>query len=490
MNPDDIEIDTEAVAEQVGTLYGKLEVWVEAFLNQALSEATLWQAGVVVLAAVMGWGIARFPRKQLINLAEERGKPDAIARLFQSIASVLWPLFSVLLVWGAIAVFIMTDLNRDGLRIVASLLMAWIIIRLLTANMKKSFLSRTIAIVAWTIAALYILRWLGPTISALSDFQIPIGKGSISAWRILTSVAIAIVALWVGRVAGAAAQTRLRSTSRLNPSMAGLLGQVANILLMVVAIAIALQTVGVNLSALTIFSGALGVGIGFGLQSIFSNFISGVIILIEKSVKVGDFIELQSGVTGLVNEINIRSTVVTTNDNVDILVPNEEFIKAQVINWTLREARRRTHIKFGVAYGSDKNVVRKAGMEAAAEVQWTLENMGPRMPQVWLTGFGDSSLDFELVVWLTEEAVKKPAKVTADYNWAIHSALERHGIEIPFPQQDLHFRGSDVLRVQITPAGTAEAEASAEAEAVATEEQTRADRAAEVKGETKKAPEE
>ena len=469
MNPDDIEIDTEAVAEQVGTLYGKLEVWVEAFLNQALSEATLWQAGVVVLAAVLGWGIARFPRKQLITLAEERGKPDAIARLFQSIASVLWPLFSVLLVWGAIAVFIVTDLNRDGLRIVASLLMAWIIIRLLTANMKKSFLSRTIAIVAWTVAALYILRWLGPTISTLSDFQIPIGKGSVSAWRILTSVAIAIVALWVGRVAGAAAQTRLRSTSRLNPSMAGLLGQVANILLMVVAIAIALQTVGVNLSALTIFSGALGVGIGFGLQSIFSNFISGVIILIEKSVKVGDFIELQSGVTGLVNEINIRSTVVTTNDNVDILVPNEEFIKAQVINWTLREARRRTHIKFGVAYGSDKNVVRKAG---------------------WLTGFGDSSLDFELVVWLTEEAVKKPAKVTADYNWAIHSALERHGIEIPFPQQDLHFRGSDVLRVQITPAGTAEAEAAAEAEAVATEEQAKADRAAEVKDETKKAPEE
>tara|TARA_R110002049_G_scaffold77452_1_gene198145 strand:+ start:41 stop:790 length:750 start_codon:yes stop_codon:yes gene_type:complete len=235
--------------------------------------------------------------------------------------------------------------------------------------------------------------------------------------------------------------------------MAGLLGQVANILLMIVAIAIALQTVGVNLSALTIFSGALGVGIGFGLQSIFSNFISGIIILIEKSVKVGDFIELQSGVTGLVSEINIRSTVVTTNDNVDILVPNEEFIKAQVINWTLREARRRTHIKFGVAYGTDKEIVRQAGMEAAAEVQWTLENMGPRMPQVWLTGFGDSSLDFELVVWLTEEAVKKPSKVTADYNWALHSALERHGIEIPFPQQDLHLRSSDALRVRVETAG-------------------------------------
>jgi potassium efflux system protein len=187
--------------------------------------------------------------------------------------------------------------------------------------------------------------------------------------------------------------------------MAGLLGQVLKIAFIIIAILIALQVVGVNLTALTILSGTLGIGIGFGLQAIFSNFVSGLIILIEKSVKVGDFIELQSGVTGLVREINIRSTLVTTNDNVDILVPNEEFIKAQVINWTLREARRRTHVPFGVAYGSDKELVRKAGFEAADEVEWTLKGMPGRSPQVWLTKFGDSALEFELVVWFTDAAV-------------------------------------------------------------------------------------
>ncbi|MEQ8301157.1 MAG: mechanosensitive ion channel [Hyphomonas sp.] len=453
MNPEDIEIDTEAMARQVDTLFDSLSVWFQSVLEQALSVATLWQIGIIALAGVAGWLLSRLPNRRLHAAAEARGRPDALARIYLSLASVLWPLTSVAFIWAAFGGFALAELPNVTLRIAASLLAAWVVIRLLTANMKKSFLTRAIALVAWTVAALYILRWLEPTVTALNDFQIPIGKNSISAWRILTSVAIAIVALWLGRLAGATAQSQLRSNSRLNPSMAGLLGQVANILLMIVAIAIALQTVGVNLSALTIFSGALGVGIGFGLQSIFSNFISGIIILIEKSVKVGDFIELQSGVTGLVSEINIRSTVVTTNDNVDILVPNEEFIKAQVINWTLREARRRTHIKFGVAYGTDKEIVRQAGMEAAAEVQWTLENMGPRMPQVWLTGFGDSSLDFELVVWLTEEAVKKPSKVTADYNWALHSALERHGIEIPFPQQDLHLRSSDALRVRVETAG-------------------------------------
>ena len=231
--------------------------------------------------------------------------------------------------------------------------------------------------------------------------------------------------------------------------MAGLLGQFAKIGVMILAVMIALNAVGVNLTALTVFSGALGVGIGFGLQTILSNFMSGVIILFEKSIKVGDFIELQSGLNGTVQEINIRSTLVTTNDNVDILVPNEEFIKSRVTNWTLKETARRIRISFGVAYGSDKELVRKAGLEAAAEVDWTLSKVEGRAAQVWLVGFGDSALDFELVVWLKDEAVSRPAKVQADYYWALHSALEKYGLEIPFPQRDLNFRDSKPVRVQI-----------------------------------------
>ena len=271
----------------------------------------------------------------------------------------------------------------------------------------------------------------------------------ITLLRVITSVVIAIVALWIGRVAGDAAQSQLQSNKKLNPSMAGLLGQVLKVGFMAAAILIALSTLGVNLTALTVFGGALGVGIGFGLQSIFSNFISGIIILFERSIKVGDFIELQSGVTGLVKEINIRSTLVTTNDNVDILVPNEEFIKSQVINWTLRDARRRMRIEFGVAYGSDKELVRKAGLEAAEAVEWTFQGLPGREPQVWLTGFGDSALDFELVVWLTEEAVKKPARVKADYYWALHTALYKYELEIPFPQRDLNFRNAGEITVHM-----------------------------------------
>jgi potassium efflux system protein len=163
-------------------------------------------------------------------------------------------------------------------------------------------------------------------------------------------------------------------------------------------------------------------------------------ILFERHLRVGDFIELESGVAGEVREIRIRATRIVTNDNIDILVPNSEFVRGRVVNWTLDEADRRIHVPFGVAYGSDKDAVRTAALEAASGVEHTLKNSPGRHPQIWLVRLGDSSLDFELVVWLTPQAVKRPLQVQADYLWAIHSALVASGIEIPFPQRDLHVR--------------------------------------------------
>ncbi len=424
--------------------------WAKAAAASLVSWASAWQAAAVLAAAVLGFAGSRIPVAGLNRRAKERAKATIVSRLLVSIAHVVWPAFTVALLWTATVGFEAGGLANGGLRVVASLLNAWIVIRLITSNMKPGFWPTAVALVAWTVAALYILRLLEPVLASLDGAAIEIGDFRLSALRLLTSFVIATAALWAGRIAGDVAQVRLRSTKSLTPSIAGLLGQVLKIGFMILAVVIALYSVGVNLTALTVFSGAIGIGIGFGLQSVFSNFISGIIILFENSVKVGDFIELQSGVTGLVKEINIRSTLITTNDNVDILVPNEEFIKAHVINWTLREAIRRLRIPFGVAYGSNKELVRKAGMEAAAEVAWTFDDQGARAPQVWLVGFGDSSLDFELVVWLSEEAVKKPAKVQADYNWALHSALEKYGIEIPFPQRDLHIKPSGVVEVKVT----------------------------------------
>ena len=425
-----------------------VETW-DAFHESFISWGSLWQVLAVLGAAMLGWLCSRYPAARLRKYADTRDHNDILKRLSLSLANIVWPAFIVLFLWIATAAFNALALPNEGLRVAASLMNAWIVVRFVTSTMKDGFWQTAVAVLAWTVAALYILRLLAPVTDALNAAAFSVAGVKITLLRVITSVVIAIVALWIGRVAGDAAQSQLQSNKKLNPSMAGLLGQVLKVGFMAAAILIALSTLGVNLTALTVFGGALGVGIGFGLQSIFSNFISGIIILFERSIKVGDFIELQSGVTGLVKEINIRSTLVTTNDNVDILVPNEEFIKSQVINWTLRDARRRMRIEFGVAYGSDKELVRKAGLEAAEAVEWTFQGLPGREPQVWLTGFGDSALDFELVVWLTEEAVKKPARVKADYYWALHTALYKYDLEIPFPQRDLNFRNAGEITVHM-----------------------------------------
>ncbi len=207
-----------------------------------------------------------------------------------------------------------------------------------------------------------------------------------------------------------------------------------------IGLLVAVSVLGLPLSRFAWLAGALGVGLGFGLQTIFSNFISGLILLFDRTIQVGDFVELESGVTGEVRDIRIRATRIVTNDNIDILVPNSEFVTKQVVNWTHRDVSRRLRVPFGVAYGTDKNTVKRAALEASADLPFTLTLEGPHRPQVWLTEFGASSLNYELVVWLNGDATVRPAAVTAAYNWALHSALQRHDIAIPFPQHDLHVR--------------------------------------------------
>ncbi|GAB4197478.1 MAG: mechanosensitive ion channel [Wenzhouxiangellaceae bacterium] len=218
------------------------------------------------------------------------------------------------------------------------------------------------------------------------------------------------------------------------------LGRVLHYVIMSVALFVGLSTIGIDFTKLALIAGGLGIGIGLGLQNVVNNFVSGLVILFDRSVKVGDFLQLEAGVSGRVKEINTRFTRITTNDNIDILVPNSQLISDRLVNWTLRENMTRMHVPFGVAYGSDKEVVKKAALEAADSVPYTLKHRPGRDPEVWLVNFGDSSLDFELLIWLTPDGVHSPARVKAAYMWALETALRKYEVEIPFPQRDLHLR--------------------------------------------------
>lgn len=242
--------------------------------------------------------------------------------------------------------------------------------------------------------------------------------------------------------------TRLSQPGRtvaLSASAAYALSRIVRYTIWVFVIFAVIEFMGISLSHLAIIGGAIGVGVGFGLQNIVSNFISGIILLLEQTLKVDDFVDLQSGVVGKVAEIGIRYTRVTTNDSVDVFVPNSEFINGRVTNWTFNDKRRRIHVPFGVAYGSDKALVREAGLAAATSVKGSqIDASHPA--DVWLVGFGDSSLDFELVVWVGPDLTMTPGQTQALYLWALETELAARKLEIPFPQRDLNIR-SGTLKV-------------------------------------------
>ncbi|HEX2827101.1 MAG TPA: mechanosensitive ion channel domain-containing protein [Burkholderiales bacterium] len=207
----------------------------------------------------------------------------------------------------------------------------------------------------------------------------------------------------------------------------------------IVGTIIGLNFMGFELTSLAFLGGAIGVGIGFGLQNIFQNFISGIIILVEKTLKVGDFVEIASGLRGTVVEIGMRYTRVSTNDEVDVLVPNSEFINKPVTNWTYGDRTRRVKVPFGVAYGSDKEAVREAGLAAVRSVKGVLiDDAHPAT--VLLKNFGESSLDFEIRTWVGPDLVTHPGGTTSRILWALETELTKRGIELPFPQRDLHLR--------------------------------------------------
>jgi small-conductance mechanosensitive channel len=303
------------------------------------------------------------------------------------------------------------------------------------------------------------LAWSGITLGQLWDRSLEwihlslfkIGDTPVTALGLLRVAVILFVAwsisYWLRR-----ALTRLgKHREELTQSALYTVERLSHYSIITLGFIVGLSSIGVDFTNFALVAGAIGIGIGFGLQSIVNNFVSGLILLFERTLKVGDFVELASGVAGEVQAINVRSTLIKTNDNVDIVVPNSEFMNTNVTNWTLMEAYRRIHIPFRVAYGTDIDLVTKAGLEAAESTPHTLAT---RKPGVWLVDFGESSLQFELVVWVTPQSVKRPGAVNAAYKLAIEKALREHRIPVPFPQRDLHLRSGFQTFLTPGPAGS------------------------------------
>ncbi len=341
-----------------------------------------------------------------------------------------------------------------------------LIARFLQSQIVRRFFSRFkidtnfIAIVT-TILSLAAIVFF--TITAINAAGIPLAWNAalpaikLSLVQIFLLVALLIGVFWISSRTKRFLFNRLLAQSGLDRSLQYAIAQVVSNIVLVVGIFIVLENSGIHLAALAVFAGAVGVGVGFGLQNIASNFISGLVILAERPITIGDRVEV-AGIAGQVEHIRARSTVIRTNDNIMMIVPNTKFIDSPVTNWTYGDRRVRFRIPVSVAYGSDIAKVRDTLLAVAGENPHTLNEPAP---SVFLEIFGENAIEFKLVIWSSEMSAR-PSRYRSDINFAIAEKFREAGIEMPFPQRDLHIR-SGVLKVEnVTEKETAKRRESAD----------------------------
>lgn len=264
--------------------------------------------------------------------------------------------------------------------------------------------------------------------------------GSFSPTRLLGLSAALIILVVVTKYIRRWLVDRLLLKMGVERGVGQAMGTMGRYVIIAVGTLLILRLGGFDLGSLAVLAGAFSLGVGFGLQTIIHNFVSGLIILMERPIKEGDRIEIH-GVTGTVARISIRSTLVVTNDNIDYVIPNSDLISGVVINWTQSDRSVRFILPVGVSYEADPAQVKAALLEVAREHAGVLQVPGP---DVLFAGFGDSSMDFHLRVW-TRDFTDRPGVLRSDIYFAIHRRFREHGIEIPFPQRVLHFKGTGAV---------------------------------------------
>lgn len=327
-------------------------------------------------------------------------------------------------------------LSRDVylLEDAAILITAWIIIRLAVNLIGNRSIARFVAGLVFAVAALNVVGWLEPLIAILQAASIQVGDNPISAYDVIWGVATFVITIWVAVVGSNLIEGRLQKISSITPSAQVLVGKIIKIALVTLAFLIALESTGIDLTALAVFSGALGVGLGFGLQKVVSNFISGVILLIDRSIKPGDVVEIQ-GTYGSINKLAARYTSVITRDGTEYLIPNEDMITQPVVNWSHSHPNVRRRIPVSVAYSTD---IRRAMeiMDEAAESHPRVLKI-PK-PGTRLMGFGDNGVDLELRMWISDPQ-NGVVNVGSDVMLEIWDRFNTEGIEFPFPQRVVSF---------------------------------------------------
>jgi small-conductance mechanosensitive channel len=420
-------------------LWASIQGWVETHILQA---NVLWQlvsiVGALITARVVSHWIA--PRTKRFVAARATDRQLLLTRLRPAAFPLLW----ALLLWFAVVALHEAQASAKLVEIALGLLVAWTGARLVTSFVASPFWSRLVPLGIVFVVALKAFDLWTATLTILENMVLTIGTVRVSALGIIEATLILVV-FWAAAGIGARWLTLWADRlPGLSPSARVLLGKIGRALAWAVMLLVALHVVGINLTTLAVFSGAVGLGIGFGLQKVVSNLISGVILLLDRSVKPGDVIAVGEHF-GWINALDARYVSVVTRDGIEHLIPNEDLISTRVENWSHTNNLVRLHAPIGVSYATDLDKAIELVEQSAAGVARVLAEPQPRC---LILGFGDSSVDLELRFWINDPR-SGIHNVRSDVLKRIWDAFHANGIELPFPQRDLHLKAGGTLPVQL-----------------------------------------
>nr|WP_254656350.1 mechanosensitive ion channel domain-containing protein [Jannaschia sp. CCS1] len=408
---------------------------IETFLASLLRTWNAYQIGIVIALLAAAWLMKRaFGPRIRTWMASREGWPKWRMRVLAIIHRRLFIIFFVLLIWTF--VLIMREVTWPSrsflLTIVAELATAWLFVVFVTRLIRSAFLRGIIRYGAWIFVTLVILDLTDEAAALLDSVGFNLGDARLSLLTLVQAILVVAALVVIARFLTSTATGRIQKNEEISPSMQVLAVKFLQVAFYGIAIYMGLRLTGVDLTGLAVLSGAIGVGLGFGLQKVVSNLVSGVIILLDKSIKPGDVISL--GETfGWINSLGARYVSVVTRDGKEYLIPNEDLITSQVVNWSHSNEFVRLDIYFGTAYGDDPHIVRKLAIEAAQGVERVLSH---RAPVCHIVGFGDSSVDYILRFWI-KDPTGGLTNIRGNVYLALWDTFSANNISIPFPQREI-----------------------------------------------------
>lgn len=342
------------------------------------------------------------------------------------------PIFFCLYLWLFHSVLVDKEANCSYVYTIVALVSAYCLYKVAVSFSKGQLMPGLIGFGILTIFILDQLGWLTPIQEVLTSISFDVGDIRIDIFKIASSIIALFILLWLVGLITKLVDGAIQTRNEIPPSIRVLIGKTSRLILYAAAFLISLKVAGFPLGALAVFSGALGLGIGFGLQKVISNLVSGVIILLDKSIKPGDVIEI-NGTYGWINTLRTRYVSVLTRDRKEILIPNEDFITNNVVNWSFSDTNVRIRTNIGISYDTDVEKAIKVCEEASTKIPRVLKNPAPRC---LLIGFGDSSIDLQIRFWIND-ASEGVANVRSQVLLEVWKAFREQGIDIPFPQREI-----------------------------------------------------